>query len=209
MLFTFPSRYLFTIGQYEYLALDLSRPDFIPDFSCLVLLKKKLGNCMVFRDTGLSPSLVRRSRRVLLNSKHNSLWAYRLTITSTYNAILATTVIFKFSSCDSNNTKMVWANRYLFAGYYKINPTNKFLYTSAFARHYWRNLVCLTTIDLFSTCYWDVSLRTVPALHTPRHIGMHSSSAWVSPFGHPRIKAYCQLPEAFRRLSRPSSAHIA
>ena len=76
VLFTFPSRYLFTIGQYEYLALDLSRPDFQPDFSCLVVLKKKLGNCMVFRDTGLSPSLVRHSRRVLLNSKHNSLWGY-------------------------------------------------------------------------------------------------------------------------------------
>ena len=28
---------------------------------------------------------------------------------------------------------------------------------------------------------------------------------WVSPFGHRRIKAYCQLPDAFRRLSRPSS----
>src|SRR6185295_3658492 len=86
VLFTFPSRYLFTIGQYEYLALDLSRPDFRPDFSCLVVLKKKLGNCMVFRDTGLSPSLVRRSRRVLLNNKHNSLPLYSGAITSTYNA---------------------------------------------------------------------------------------------------------------------------
>ena len=28
----------------------------------------------------------------------------------------------------------------------------------------------------------------------------------VSPFGHPRIKACSQLPEAFRRLPRPSSA---
>jgi hypothetical protein len=27
----------------------------------------------------------------------------------------------------------------------------------------------------------------------------------VSPFGHPRIKAYLQLPEAYRSLSRPSS----
>ena len=29
---------------------------------------------------------------------------------------------------------------------------------------------------------------------------------WVSPFGYPRISAYLQLPEAFRSLSRPSSA---
>ena len=28
----------------------------------------------------------------------------------------------------------------------------------------------------------------------------------VSPFGHPRITACSQLPEAFRRLPRPSSA---
>jgi hypothetical protein len=29
---------------------------------------------------------------------------------------------------------------------------------------------------------------------------------WVSPFGHLRINAYLQLPEAYRSLSRPSSA---
>ena len=29
---------------------------------------------------------------------------------------------------------------------------------------------------------------------------------WVAPFGYPRIKAYLRLPEAFRSLSRPSSA---
>ena len=28
---------------------------------------------------------------------------------------------------------------------------------------------------------------------------------WVSPFGHPRIKACSQLPMAFRRVPRPSS----
>ena len=28
---------------------------------------------------------------------------------------------------------------------------------------------------------------------------------WVSPFGHRRINACCQLPDAFRRLPRPSS----
>ena len=29
---------------------------------------------------------------------------------------------------------------------------------------------------------------------------------WVSPFGNLRIVAYVQLPEAYRSLSRPSSA---
>ena len=32
---------------------------------------------------------------------------------------------------------------------------------------------------------------------------------WVSPFGYPRIKAYSQLPAAFRSVSRPSSPLIA
>ena len=32
---------------------------------------------------------------------------------------------------------------------------------------------------------------------------------WVSPFGNLRIKAYLQLPEAYRCLSRPSSATSA
>ena len=32
---------------------------------------------------------------------------------------------------------------------------------------------------------------------------------WVPPFGNLRIKAYVQLPEAYRRSSRPSSASSA
>jgi hypothetical protein len=32
---------------------------------------------------------------------------------------------------------------------------------------------------------------------------------WVSPFGHRRLNAFCQLPVAFRRLTRPSSPSIA
>ncbi len=32
-----------------------------------------------------------------------------------------------------------------------------------------------------------------------------SKRKWVSPFGDPRIKAYWQLPEAYRSLLRPSS----
>ena len=38
---------------------------------------------------------------------------------------------------------------------------------------------------------------------------MLSKRKRVPPFGHPRIKAYWQLPEAYRSLSRPSSALYA
>ena len=113
MLFTFPSRYLFTIGHYEYLALDLSRTDFLPDFSCLVVLKKKFRNCMMFRYTGLSPSMVRHSRRVLLHSTQKSFAVLLHRSNLSYYALYATPVSFKSPSCDFDNTYKVWANRYL------------------------------------------------------------------------------------------------
>ena len=61
-----------------------------------------------------------------------------------------------------------------------------------------------------SSGYLDVSVPRV-ALHTLwiqvwilPHYGQ-----WVPPFGHLRIDAYLQLPEAFRCLYRPSSAPSA
>ena len=39
VLFTFPSRYLFTIGRREYLALGCGHPCFPQDFTCPVVLK--------------------------------------------------------------------------------------------------------------------------------------------------------------------------
>ena len=38
VLFTFPSRYLFTIGEMWYLVLEHDRPRFTPGFTCPVLL---------------------------------------------------------------------------------------------------------------------------------------------------------------------------
>ena len=32
---------------------------------------------------------------------------------------------------------------------------------------------------------------------------------WVAPFGNRRIKAYSQLPDAYRSVSRPSSPLVA
>ena len=39
VLFTFPSRYLFTIGRQEYLALECGHPGFPQDSTCPVVLK--------------------------------------------------------------------------------------------------------------------------------------------------------------------------
>ena len=63
------------------------------------------------------------------------------------------------------------------------------------------------SVDVFSSPYLDVSVQAVP------HVWLFDSPYvstgllyWVSPFGNLRIVAYLQLPEAYRSLSRPSSA---
>ena len=63
------------------------------------------------------------------------------------------------------------------------------------------------SFDVSSSSYLDVSVQTVPRVHL--FYSMHATEVllqWVSPFGNPRIDGYLLLPEAYRSLSRPSSA---
>ena len=60
------------------------------------------------------------------------------------------------------------------------------------------------SVDFFSSPYLDVSVQAVPLLHL--FDSVQDTLRWVSPFGYLRIVAHLQLPEAFRSLSRPSSA---
>ena len=60
------------------------------------------------------------------------------------------------------------------------------------------------SVDVFSSPYLDVSVQAVPLIHL--FDSVYDTLRWVSPFGYLRIVAYLQLPEAFRSLSRPSSA---
>ena len=89
--------------------------------------------------------------------------------------------------------------------YAVLNPKNISIFglaSSAFARHYSRNLV------------WFLFLRVLRCFSSPRslRLTMYSLSdliffIWVvSQFGNLRIEAYLQLPAAYRSLSRPSSA---
>ena len=66
---------------------------------------------------------------------------------------------------------------------------------------------CGISVDVFSCPYLDVSVQGVP------HLTLFDSDKVdtvlpyrVSPFGNLRINAYVPLPEAYRSLSRPSSA---
>ena len=60
------------------------------------------------------------------------------------------------------------------------------------------------SVDVFSSPYLDVSVQAVP--HIYLFDSVYVTLRWVSPFGYLRISAHLQLPEAFRSLSRPSSA---
>ena len=60
------------------------------------------------------------------------------------------------------------------------------------------------SVDVFSSPYLDVSVQAVPLLHL--FDSVQDTFRWVSPFGNLRIIAHLQLPEAYRSLSRPSSA---
>ncbi len=64
------------------------------------------------------------------------------------------------------------------------------------------------SVDFFSSGYLDVSVRRV-RFSVPMYSVQDDPKGRVSPFRDLRIKAYCQLPAAFRRLSRLSSPVIA
>ena len=88
-------------------------------------------------------------------------------------------------------------------GYHPLRPV--FPDSSGSPRHiHWpgpRSLVTTNgvSVDVLSSGYLDISVRRVcfPC-------GM-TQKGRVSPFGNPRIKAYSQLPVAYRSVLRPSS----
>ena len=66
---------------------------------------------------------------------------------------------------------------------------------------------CGISVDVFSCPYLDVSVQGVPLVRL--FYSTHDTRvllSWVSPFGNLRINGYLLLPEAYRSLSRPSSA---
>ena len=63
------------------------------------------------------------------------------------------------------------------------------------------------SVDVSSSSYLDVSVQTVP--HVRLFYSTHADRVLlcrVSPFGNPGINTYVRFPQAYRSLSRPSSA---
>jgi len=72
--------------------------------------------------------------------------------------------------------------------------------SSAFARHYSRNL-------FFSSGYLDVSVPLVPSIRLCVHLTVHGHAPmWVSPFRHLWLNGCTHLAKAFRSVPRLSSA---
>ena len=89
--------------------------------------------------------------------------------------------------------------------YYSPNPSNISIWglaSSAFARHYSRNLVWFLFLPLLR-CFSSGGSPYVP-MYSVRNSRFFTVS--VSTFGDLRVKAYLQLTAAYRSLSRPSSA---
>ena len=63
------------------------------------------------------------------------------------------------------------------------------------------------SVDVFSSPYLGVSVQAVPLIYLwIQYMIPGYETRWIAPFRDPRIKAYLQLPAAFRSLSRLSSA---
>ena len=57
------------------------------------------------------------------------------------------------------------------------------------------------SVDFFSSAYLDVSVRQVRLFNLWIQLKIvRDYSNWVAPFGYPRVNAFIQLTEAFRRL---------
>ena len=88
--------------------------------------------------------------------------------------------------------------------YYRTVQTPKILLPSVWPPPRSLATTCGISVDVFSSPYLDVSVQAVPLIYL--FYSVYDTLRWVSPFGYLRISAYLQLPEAFRSLSRPSSA---
>ena len=160
MLFTFPSRYLFAIGDKGYLALGDGPPRFPQGSSCPVVLGCQTGH-----------------RSFRLQDSHPLRWAFPGPSTKSFGSVMSGPAtphskLHGLGSCP-------FARRYLGNRYY-------FLFV--------RLLRCFSS-----------PAALYPAYRFSRECHGYSPQR-VTPFGNPRIKARLQLPEAYRRLPRPSSA---
>ena len=175
MLFTFPSRYLFTFGRQ-------------------VVFSLRRWSSQI--RTGFHVS---RATRVCVRRRACSFAYGALTLYGRpFQTVLLETRFFDFSTgmgthqSTPHNPMMTKRPRHTSSQFRLIRVRSPLLTESLFY------FIFLQVLRCFSSLSW---------LHAPMN-SVHVPWALpkgVSPFGHPRIEACVQLPEAFRSLPRPSS----
>ena len=192
MLFTFPSRYSFTIGLVLYLALESGLPRFPRAFACPVVLRYWLKVLWILR-TRLSRSLVCYSEQ----------FCYPL-----HSYIVNPTTL---PPCGESLGCSAFARRYLRNGsrqsrdmfsFPRVTKMFQFtrlpillLYRSAFYKQIC--LIRLISLIWFTEC--EPCLQQIFPIE----------SGWVAPFGNRRIIREKLFPDEYRRFMRPSSAKQA
>jgi hypothetical protein len=176
VLFTFPSRYWFTIGGKECLAWGGGPPEFPQDFSCPAVLGCPTG-ALLLCFTGLSPSLAGRSSPVPVRERFFTPWG------------------------DHRLPRWVPRPRPGNAG--ELSSPDRFrlfpVRSPLLGKSRLFSLRRGSKMFQFPRLPPPAGPKSRPAV-TPHH------RCGVAPFGNPRIDACSQLPEAYRRAPRPSSA---
>jgi hypothetical protein len=176
VLFTFPSRYWFTIGGKECLALGGGPPEFPQGFSCPAVLGCPTG-AERLSSTGLSPSLAGRSSPVRVD-----VW---------------------FLTPRGDYRLPCWVPRPRPGNAGKLSSPDRFglfpVRSPLLGKSLLFSLPRGTKMFQFPRLPPQSGPKPTPAV-TPHH------RCGVAPFGNPRITACSQLPEAYRRAPRPSSA---
>ena len=159
VLFTFPSRYLFTIDLAMYLALEGDPPSFPADFTCPLVLRYRTKQSIAFRVPGF-----------------HRLWP-------------------SFPGSFHYATDFLL---FVISPYGPTTPTSK----GRFGLFRFRSPL-LTELQLFSfpLATEMFQFASLPSLRI-RTAG-YPTSGWVTPFGHPRIKALLPAPRGV------SSAHTS
>jgi hypothetical protein len=176
VLFTFPSRYWFTIGGKECLALGGGPPEFPQGFSCPAVLGCPTG-AERLSSTGLSPSLAGRSSPVRVD-----VW---------------------FLTPRGDYRLPCWVPRPRPGNAGKLSSPDRFGLFPVRSPLLGKSLLFSLPrgTKMFQFPRLPPRLGPKPkATVTPHH------RCGVAPFGNPRITACSQLPEAYRRAPRPSSA---
>ena len=131
--------------------------------------------------------------------------SHRVSRVRRYSGYSLNEIIFRLRDSHSVSLAFPYHSARLFIRYVSPNPRELGPLVWPLPRSL--ATTCGISVDFSSSPYLDVSVQAVPHVHL--FCSMHVDRVLlcrVSPFGNLRINGYLHLPEAYRSVSRPSSA---